>query len=181
MVLQGEGELRPQGLRKEERRGILREIADRLRDIGGVHTRRVLVRDEHLAGGWPVQTGDEPQQRRLARSVAPHERDQLARSHLEIDVAQHGVAVPAGAYPLQCDDRGAARGSRIGSRRSGHAAERRVAALGGSPFLDRERQRVPVESTPEREQRRQTADVGLAHCVSRAVRRGRPCLPERVP
>ena len=77
MVLQGEGELGPQGLSKEERRGVLREIADRLGDIGGVQTCRVLPRDEHPAGGWPVQTSDEPQQRRLARSISPHERDQL--------------------------------------------------------------------------------------------------------
>jgi hypothetical protein len=77
------------------------------------------------------------------------------------------VALPPGAYPLQCDDRCAAGESRIGSRRSGHAPEGRVVALGGSPFLDRKRQGVPVESTPEGEQRRKTADVGLAYCVSR--------------
>src|SRR5215213_3335734 len=82
MLLEGEGKLRPQGLRKKERRGILREIPNSLGDISGMHARGVLTRDEHPAGGWSVQTGDEPQQCRLARPIPSHEREQLARPYL---------------------------------------------------------------------------------------------------
>ena len=131
MVLQGEGKLGPQRLGEEERRGILREIADRLGDVGRGASVPCPARDEHPAGGWPVQTGDEPQQRRLARAVAPHQRDELARPHLQIDAAQHGVAVPPSTHALQCDDRCTTRGSRIGRRGAGtrpRAASRRWAA-----------------------------------------------------
>ena len=54
----------------------------------GARGRGVLAVDEHRALVGPIEAGDDPQQRRLARSRWTEERKELARWHHQIDAAQ---------------------------------------------------------------------------------------------
>ena len=54
----------------------------------GARGRGVLAVDEHRALVGPIEAGDDPQQRRLARSRRTEERKELARWHHQIDAAQ---------------------------------------------------------------------------------------------
>jgi hypothetical protein len=50
--------------------------------------RGILVAEEDLSGGRPLEPGDQPEQRRLAGARWPEQRDQLARSDFERYVMQ---------------------------------------------------------------------------------------------
>ena len=57
--------------------------------------RSVPPRDRERAGVRPLEARHEPQQRRLAAARGPEQRDELARRHLQCDVADGGVAAIA--------------------------------------------------------------------------------------
>ena len=48
-----------------------------------------LARDAHRAAGGAVQPADQVQQRALARTRRPHQRQKLARRHFQMQVLQH--------------------------------------------------------------------------------------------
>ena len=48
-----------------------------------------LAADGDLAGGGRIQSAEEMEQRALARSGSAHDRDPLARGHVEVDAEQH--------------------------------------------------------------------------------------------
>ena len=74
-----------------EQRVVLEDEAD----IALLHglVRGVLVAEEDRALGRPLQPGDQPQQRRLAGTGRPEQRDQLARADVQRDVVQRRKAV----------------------------------------------------------------------------------------
>jgi hypothetical protein len=60
--------------------------------------------DQHVAGVGPVEPADELQQRALARSAGPGQRDELTRLERERDVAQGlDLAVVALGDAYDCD------------------------------------------------------------------------------
>ena len=62
---------------------------------------RILAEDADAAARGAREAGDDPQQRRLARAVAPQQRHARARLDGKADVAQGGeVAV---VFPDACD------------------------------------------------------------------------------
>ena len=64
--------------------------------LAGAARQRVLAVERHLAGVRPVEAGDDPQQRGLARPRRPEQRQQLAVGDLQIDAVERGE----GAEPL---------------------------------------------------------------------------------
>jgi hypothetical protein len=75
-----------------ERRVVLEDEADATPLRG--HPGDVLALDGDGAGVGLVESGDGPQQRRLARATGPQQRRQRTFWHVEVDVVQcHEIAV----------------------------------------------------------------------------------------
>ena len=95
LVLADRARLHPQAERDvfehrhvAEQRVVLEHESDMA--LAGAVGERVLAVERNLAGIGPVQPGDDPQQRGLARARRPEQRQQLAVGDLEIDVVERG-------------------------------------------------------------------------------------------
>ena len=69
-----------------EQRVMLEHEADMA--LAGAARQRVLAVERHLAGIRPVEAGDDPQQRGLARAGRPEQRQQFALGDLEVDIVE---------------------------------------------------------------------------------------------
>ncbi len=101
-----------------EQRVVLEDEADAA--VARAALGRVLAVEEHVAGVGELESGDDAQQRRLARARRPEQRDQLAFLHLEVHRAQRGE----GAETLgdaACFDAHALLHSNSRARRASHA------------------------------------------------------------
>ena len=95
LVLADRARLHPQAERDvlehrhvAEQRVMLKHEADMA--LAGAVRQRVLAVERNLAGVGPVQPGDDPQQRGLARARRPEQRQQLAIGDLEVDIVERG-------------------------------------------------------------------------------------------
>ncbi len=73
--------------------------------------RGVVALEQDAAAIGEVETGDDAQERRLARARGAEQAEQLAGPHLEVEVVQHGGRVEGLRQALDPDRRGARRAS----------------------------------------------------------------------
>src|SRR5207247_8775769 len=88
--------------------------------------------DLDLTGGRLVDPRQHPEQRRLPRTVATHDREHLALVHVEIEAAEHGRFRVGGAQPpnLRDDSVSVAVPCRIAGRERGPWPPRRRGPTG---------------------------------------------------
>jgi hypothetical protein len=75
----------PDGNAARRRRRVPRRWPSRDRDRG---IGQVGAEHDKPTGGWPIETGDEPQQRRLARAGWPDHGRHLALTDRDVEAAQ---------------------------------------------------------------------------------------------
>ncbi len=51
--------------------------------------RDAIAADPDLALAWPIEAGDQVEQRRLARTRRSHQAEELAFGHLQVQVVEH--------------------------------------------------------------------------------------------
>src|SRR4051794_30520452 len=100
---QAEGHVLEHGHVPEER-VVLEDEADTART--GVAVARVLVVEQHLAGGREVEPGDDAEQRGLAGARRAQQRHELARLDAERDAAQGREVVEAAGKVADLDGHG---------------------------------------------------------------------------
>ena len=71
-----------------EQRVVLEHEADVA--LAGAVAQRILAVDPHFAGIRPVEAGDDPQQRGLARTGRTEQRQQFALADLQVDIVERG-------------------------------------------------------------------------------------------
>jgi hypothetical protein len=104
-------------------------LAAELRQLGVAEPADRRPVDEDLAGGGPVEAGEDVHERRLARAGRAHDGGELAACDVERDAAEGvdgGVALAVAAGDLARRDNGAVDGSASGlrcDRGFGHAAQ----------------------------------------------------------
>ena len=74
-----------------EERVVLEDEAD-VAVLGG-HLGDILAVDVHAAAGGIEQSGDDPQQGRLARTAGAQQREELARLDVQVGIVERGHAV----------------------------------------------------------------------------------------
>jgi hypothetical protein len=82
-----------------EERGVLEHEPDPAsvwRDVG-----HVPLVEQHASGRGLLQSGDDPQDRRLARTARAEEREPLAGCDVERDVLHDPTALDRDAHPVQ--------------------------------------------------------------------------------
>ncbi|MCG3211466.1 MAG: hypothetical protein FOGNACKC_05112 [Anaerolineae bacterium] len=143
---------------KQQRAGVLRQIAHLPADVGHVPAGHVPAIDPDLAPARCGQAHQRFEQRSFAGPVAAHQRHNFAGPHLHVDALHHGLAIKCHLNLFGLQIRLAALRRRAGWP-GNHCPAVEPALAVAAALFDGQRQRLPAQPLGQLHQRRLQLNV----------------------